>query len=162
MYITLLQKHTMSCSAAARVAFKDRLAFVLLLRLAAMPRFVVAEREDAEEEESSSEEEQSEEEEEQLESVATDGQEADAGQAAADAARAETNGQAGGSGAGGSGARSKLKIQLGGNKGKLVCHVRAPSYVLSVWDLVRWAALEQCIPVDWPATRAPKNQLVSH
>ena len=123
-----------------------------------MPRFVVAEREDAEEEESSSEEEQSEEEEEQLESVAFDGQEADAGQAAAEAARAETNGQAGGSGAGGSGARSKLKIQLGGNKGKLVCHVRAPSYLLSVWGLVRWA-VKQCIPVVWPATRAQKTSV---
>jgi len=133
-----------------------------LLRLAAMPRFVVAEREDAEEEESSSEEEQSEEEEEQLESVAIDGQDADAGQAAADAARAETNGQASGSGAGGSGARSKLKIQLGGNKGKLVCHVRASFCLLSVWDLVRWAVLKQCVPVGCPVTRAPKNQPVSH
>ncbi|KAK9845886.1 hypothetical protein WJX81_005132 [Elliptochloris bilobata] len=90
-----------------------------------MPRFVVAEREGAEEESSSEEEQSEEEDEHEQEEEHADEQEAgDAGQAAADAERAQSNGQAGMSGAGGAGsARGKLKIQLGGAKGKLVCHV---------------------------------------
>lgn len=95
-----------------------------------MPRFVVAEREEAQEE-SSSEEEQSEEEDEDGEDE-QEGEEdaANAARAGADAARLQSNGQAGPSGSSANGGpRGKLKIQLGGAKGKgLVCHVRAPGF----------------------------------
>ena len=101
-----------------------------------MPRFVVAEREEAEEE-SSSEEEQSEEEEEDCDEQEEEQDAAGAAQASADAARLQSNGQAGPSASGANasgGPRGKLKIQLGAAKaGKgLVCHVRALRAVCAV------------------------------
>ena len=95
-----------------------------------MPRFVVAEREEAQEE-SSSEEEQSEEEDEDCDEEQEGEQDvAGAAQAGADAARLQSNGQAGPSGSSANGGpRGKLKIQLGGAKGRgLVCHVRALAF----------------------------------
>lgn len=94
-----------------------------------MPRFVVAEREEAQEE-SSSEEEQSEEEEEECDEQEGEQGVAGAVRAGADAARLQSNGQAGPSGSSANGGpRGKLKIQLGGAKGRgLVCHVRVLAF----------------------------------